>query len=133
MKTIASGTFDRIHRGHEHFLAAAFMVSDDVEIGLTSDLFASKKSHPVKPYRERKAALEEFLASKGWKARIREIGDIIGFALEPGFEAIVVSEETLPNAHLINMRRSELSLPALKIVTIPIIKNGNGEKISSGG
>lgn len=133
MKTCLGGTFDTIHKGHEHFLAAAFMVSDDVEIGLAADEFANRKSHPVKPYKARKAALEKFIASRGWKAKVREIHDVVGFALEPAFEAIVVSEETLPNAYLINMRRSELGLKPLKIVTIPIIKNGKGEKISSGG
>jgi len=103
-----------------------------VEIGLTSDSFARKKQ-AVRPYAERERALASFLISKGWKAKIRKIGDIYGFAAEPGFDAIVVSEETLPNAYLINVRRSEAGLKPLRIVTIPIIKNENGEKISSSG
>ena len=113
-------------------LKAAFLLGGEVEIGLTSDGFASRKPTP-RPFAERKKRLADFLASHGWKAKIREITDVYGFATEPDFEVIVVSEETLPNAYLINVRRSELGLSPLKIVTIPIIKNENGEKISSSG
>jgi len=103
-----------------------------VEIGLTSDTFARKKS-TVRPYAERERALANFLISYGWRAKIRKIKDAYGFAAEPGFDATVVSEETLPNAYLINVRRSENGLKPLQLVIIPIIKNENGEKISSSG
>jgi len=132
MKVCLGGTFNAIHRGHAALIGAAFLIGDDIEIGLTSDALASKKQHPVKPYAERKKELELFLVSHGWSAKIRQITDVYGFAAEKEFEAIVVSEETLDNAYLINMRRSERGLPGLKIVTIPIIKDGKGQKLSSG-
>ncbi len=132
MKVCLGGTFNTIHKGHEALLAAAFSLGGEVEIGLTSDGFAQKK-RKAKPYAERKQQLEKFLASHGWEAKVREITDAYGFAAEPDFDTIVVSEETLPNAYLINARRSEGGLKPLKIVVIPIIKNENGEKISSSG
>jgi len=132
MKVCLGGTFNSIHRGHAALIGAAFLVSDDVEIGLSSDALASKKQHPVKPYAERKRQLDAFLKSRGWSAKIRQITDVYGFAAEKEFEAIVVSEETLDNAYLINVRRAELGLPGLKIVTIPIIKDAKGQKLSSG-
>lgn len=132
MKICLGGTFNSIHKGHEEIISTAFQLGGEVEIGLASDRFARRK-HGVRPYPERKQRLEKFLSAHGWKAKIREINDVYGFAANPGFDVIVVSEETLPNAHLINVRRSERGLKPLKIVAIPIIKNENGEKLSSSG
>lgn len=133
MKICLGGTFDTIHKGHDYLLKTAVSLGGQLVIGLTSDEFARKKRPAVKTYAERKIALQQFISSKGWTAEIVEINDVYGVATEADFEGIVVSEETLPNAHLINLRRSELGLRSLKIVTIPIIKNEKGEKISSSG
>ncbi|MFC2174631.1 pantetheine-phosphate adenylyltransferase [archaeon] len=126
------GTFSKLHLGHEHFLTMAFALGGAVEIGLTSDKFASRKKHGVPPFAERKAGLQHFLSEMGWEATIRKIGDAYGFALDPRFKTIVVSEETKPNAELINKKRAEMGFQPLDIVAVPIIKNEEGEKITSG-
>ena len=76
----AGGTFSTIHTGHEYFLSMAFGLGGDVEIGLTSDGFASAKGHNVPPFEERKRNLESFLSEMGWHATISEIDDEYGFA-----------------------------------------------------
>ncbi len=131
MKICLGGTFNTVHKGHEVLLKAAFSLDGDVLIGLTSDDFATKKN--VLPFIDRKANLVKFLAQRGWQAEIVSLNNIYGPAIEPDFEVIVVSEETLENAYLINLRRTEQGLHNLKIVVVPILKNEKGEKISSSG
>jgi len=133
LRICAGGTFSTIHAGHEYFLGMAFALGGEVEIGLTSDSFASTKGHEVPPFAERKKSLEAFLSEMGWHATITEINDAYGFALEDRFDTIVVSEETLPSAKEINGERAALGLKPLEVVAVPIIKNKSGEKITSSG
>ena len=125
------GTFSTIHAGHEYLLSVAFALDKPVEIGLSSDSFAERKHHDVPPFAERKQGLESFLSEMGWSALVSEISDEYGFAVEPRFSTIVVSEETKPNADLINEKRIELGIDPLDVVAVPIIKNNKGEKLTS--
>ncbi|MCK4327608.1 MAG: pantetheine-phosphate adenylyltransferase [Candidatus Diapherotrites archaeon] len=127
------GTFSAIHKGHEYLFSMAFALGKIVEIGLTSDEFASSKHSNVPSFAERQAGLERFLSEMGWGAVICEIDDVYGFALEPRFSTIVVSDETRPSADLINEKRIELGLQPLEVVAVPIIKNEKGEKLTSSG
>ena len=78
-------------------------------IGLTSDAFAGGKSHPVRPYGVRRSAVEEFAEKfdRGVGYEIEPLSDRYGSALDLDFDALVVSEETLPVAIEINRLRRE--------------------------
>jgi phosphopantetheine adenylyltransferase len=53
-------------------------------------------------------------------------------ATDPGFEAIVVSEETIPGAEAINATRAQLGFQPLVIVVVGLIAPQPGaEKLSS--
>ncbi len=129
MKTIAAGTFDRLHRGHLKFLEAAEKMGD-VTIGLTSDSFVERKektkSGIILPYEKRRKELRR----AGYRT-IREIDDSIGFALEKEFEAIVVTKKTRPAAEKINKKRREAGLSPLLIVEVPFVMADDGRPISS--
>ena len=50
---MVGGTFDPLHDGHKHLLNRSFEVAGPdghVAIGLTSDTFASRKNHPIRPF-----------------------------------------------------------------------------------
>lgn len=69
MKVMVGGTFDPLHDGHRFLISRAFELAGPegtVTIGLTSDQFADRKSHPIHPYKEREAALLTFLEEKGF-------------------------------------------------------------------
>jgi pantetheine-phosphate adenylyltransferase len=112
MKVMVGGTFDPLHDGHKQLLARSFdLATRDgcVIIGLTTDSFASAKSHPVRPYKVREKNLKTFIENQGYTARwqIEPLSDRYGSALDADFDAIVVSEETLPVATEINRLRNE--------------------------
>lgn len=136
MKIIASGTFDRLHEGHKHFLMKAF-AKGHVLIGLTSENMVKTKlyAEKIQDYETRKGSLVKFLEEKGkvmdTDYQIIEIDDHYGFALasmEP--DAIAVTSETLKNALEINEKRAELGVFPLEIIEVDLIIKDN-KKISS--
>lgn len=84
-------------------------------------------------YEKRKKALDDYLEFLQTTTQIEvdKIHDLYGRALEPRFEAIVVSIETLANAERINKKRQSLGLNELDIFTIDLVVDEDGEPISS--
>ncbi|HOV68135.1 MAG TPA: pantetheine-phosphate adenylyltransferase, partial [Methanoregulaceae archaeon] len=112
MKIMVGGTFDPLHDGHRRLLARSFELAGPdgrVIIGLSSDEFAGNKSHPVQPYAVRRAGIERFVRESGYVTpyEIEPLFDRFGSALDLDFDALVVSEETLPVAIEINRLRRE--------------------------
>ncbi len=141
---MVGGTFDPLHDGHKRLLTRSFELAGpegQVVIGLTTDPFASRKIHPIHPFTERKADLEAFIAgvittqaaqkkyATHWE--IEPLGDRFGSALDADFDAIVVSEETLPVAVEINRLRRERKLPKVDIHQITCVLAEDGRWISS--
>ena len=104
-----------------------------VIIGLTTDSFASAKSHPVRPYRERENSLKAFIENQGYTTNwhIEPLSDRYGSALDADFDAIVVSEETLPAATEINRLRNEAGLHKVDIHQITCVLAEDRRWISS--
>lgn len=133
---MVGGTFDPLHSGHRKLLERSFELAGAtgcVHIGLTTDHFASRKGHPVKGYAERREQLISFIASRGWRAgyTIEPLEDRYGKAIEADFDALVVSEETLPVALEINRIRHEKGLKKVDIHQISCVLAEDGRWISS--
>jgi len=84
-------------------------------------------------YKGRKEALQNYLDSitTNTTVEIGKIDDLYGRALEIVFDAIVVSSETFSNAQKINEKRRNMGLCDLQIYTIELVKDEDGQPISS--
>ncbi len=129
------GTFDVLHRGHRALLDAAFAAGDEgVSIGVTTDAFANeRRARKVHPYAQRVAALRSFLAERGHlpRAEILPIDHPFGFAMEPRFDAIAATEETVGTAEAINQERRARGMKELRIVLAPYVLADDARPIKS--
>lgn len=134
-KVCLGGTFDRIHIGHEKLLKIAFEVGEEVIIGLTSDAKAKKGrgNEKLSSFKNRYTNLETFLTKKfDNNFSIVKLNDDWGpGALDEDLDAIIVSEETEKVASELNNKRALKGLNPLDIVTVSLILDKKGEKISS--
>ena len=62
---------------------------------------------------------------------IKNWDDMSGYAQDPEYEGLVLSQETYENALVLNNEREEKGLKPLVLIVVPLIKNGNNQKISS--
>jgi pantetheine-phosphate adenylyltransferase len=136
MKVMVGGTFDPLHEGHKKLLRRTFSLAGrdgEVVIGLTTDRFASVKSHPVRPYTERKEELERFIQDQGFTTSwiIEPLVDRYGPAIDADFDALVVSEETLPVGMEINILRRKKGKRKVDIHQIACVLAEDGKWISS--
>jgi inosine/xanthosine triphosphatase len=132
MRVCLGGTFDRLHVGHEALLAKAFEVGDEVFIGVTSDRLAQRsRKRAVRSFAQRRRAVEALLRRKRWKGVVSEIDHPFGRSLDPRYQAIVVSQETLPRVIEINRERRKRGARFLKVFTIPFFYADDGLRISA--
>ena len=134
-KVCLGGTFDRIHIGHERLLKIAFEVGEEVIIGLTSDTKAKRGrvNEKLSSFKNRYTNLENYLSKKfDNNFSIVKLNDDWGpGALDEDLDAIIVSEETEKVASELNKKRALEGLNPLDIVTVSLILDKKGEKISS--
>jgi pantetheine-phosphate adenylyltransferase len=138
MKVMVGGTFDPLHDGHKRLLDRSFSIAGpdgQVVIGLTTDAFAStsKKSHPIRPFHARKEELQRYITENHLRPSciIESLNDRFGSTLDADFDAIVVSEETLPVAVEINRLRKEKNRKKVDIHQISCVLAEDGRWISS--
>jgi pantetheine-phosphate adenylyltransferase len=131
---VIGGTFDNLHLGHKALIQKAFEIGDKVLVCITSDEMIKKKPFPkeIESYEKRNEKLAEFLKEKDWigRAEIAKIEDPFTPGLRPGLTHIIVSEQTRPNAKLINDIRKKKGLKPLKIVEIGWVMAKDGNPIS---
>ena len=134
-KVCLGGTFDKMHLGHESLLRTAFSLSEEIIIGLTSDVRAkiNRSGEYINPYSERFESLNDFVSSnfKGHYS-IVELNDNWGPGVfDESLNAIIVSEETEKVATELNFNRKLKGLKELEIVVIPLVLAKDGRRISS--
>lgn len=126
------GTFDAFHRGHRALLDTAFAAGDEVVVGVTTDAFANQgRVRRVRPYAQRVAGLEKHAASAGRRVEVRPIDSPFGFALEPDFDVIAVTPETVGGATRINDERANLGLSPLAAALAPYILADDGRPVKA--
>lgn len=131
MISAVAGTFDVLHDGHRRLLERAFEIGDIVYVGITSDKMASGSRKDFIPLYLRKTALCDYLDTLG-QYIIFEIDDVYGPSeMMDDVDVLVVSEETEANGNLVNERRLERGLPAMKVDVVPLVLSCDGDKISS--
>lgn len=133
---MVGGTFDPLHDGHKHLLKRSFEVAGPeghVIIGITSDSFACRKSHPIRPFTTRKADLERYISSTFHSTRwdVEQLNDRYGTAVDADFDALIVSEETLAVAIEINKLRRQKGRKKVDIHQISCVLAEDGHWISS--
>jgi pantetheine-phosphate adenylyltransferase len=136
MKVMVGGTFDPLHDGHKRLLTRSFEIAGPgghVVIGLTSDSFASHKTHPIHPFATRKADLEQYISStiNSTQWDLEPLNDRYGSAIDADFDALIVSEETLAVAIEINKLRREKGRKKVDIHQISCVLAEDGRWISS--
>jgi cytidyltransferase-like protein len=135
-KVAVGGTFDEFHRGHRILLLKAFETGNRVLIGLCSDEFARYlgKPHKTASYDERLKELENFLNNLGVaeRAEVIPLNDAFGPTVtDKCIEAVVVSEETKPNANKINEQRVKNGIAPLSIIAINMVPSEDRAPIST--
>jgi len=133
---MVGGTFDPLHDGHKRLLTRSFEIAGPgghVVIGLTSDSFASHKTHPIHPFATRKADLEQYISStiNSTQWDVEPLNDRYGSAINADFDALIVSEETLAVAIEINKLRREKGRKKVDIHQISCVLAEDGRWISS--
>ncbi len=129
-KVAVGGTFDKFHDGHKKLLSTAFELGDQIEIGVTSDAFGGLKGD-IDSCKERMDNLKLFFDGKS-NFNVVPLDDPFGTTiLEEDFDAIVVSQETEPNAEKINEIRLSKGMKALDIVVVSFVLAEDGNPISS--
>ena len=137
MHVALGGTFDPVHDGHLALFERAFSLGD-VTVGLTTDSLAPETRHTdrhVRPYDEREgdldAELRPFAERYDRTFEIRPLSEPTGIAVEPQFDALVVSPETVEGAERINELRADAGVKPLDIEVVEHVPAADGRRISS--
>lgn len=137
MNVALGGTFDPIHDGHRTLFERAFEIGD-VTVGLTSDELAPRTRHVeryVRPFDARKRDLESELDpiadAYDREFDVRRLDEPTGIAVEPQFDALIVSPETVDGGKRINDIRTDRGHDPLEIVVVDHVPAADGERISS--
>lgn len=122
-------------------VSKAFEIADHVIIGIMRDDALSKLHkicrRNIESLEERTSKLiayvRELLKKYGNKTyEIRKIQGPYDIVLErKDIDYIIVSDETLPRAVMINVLRREKGLNTLKIIVIPMVRDSSGRPISA--
>src|SRR5208337_3434703 len=114
-------------------LRKAYELSDNVDIGLTSDEMArGARARPVKNFEERKKALVDWIRKDiGVEPNVFKISDPFGPTLNEDYDYIVVSAETYPGALKINELRKARGTAPIEIYRVECVLAEDGKPISA--
>lgn len=135
----AGGTFDRFHAGHRLLLGATAIVAQRaVFVGISTDKLLQNKNlrENLQSYAHRERSAVSFMETVNPSLQVTP-GPLTDpmvpplCATEEGFDAIVVSEETVGGAHEINRVRRGLGYRPLVIVVVGLLHHDSSIKLSS--
>ena len=133
--TAIGGTFDLLHKGHLALIQRAAKSAPQISIGITTDRFCHKLGkNPYQNQKERRSVLLKVLKANRLtkKTRLVWLDDIFGTTIKNiTIDSLVVSDETLNGAKLLNRERNKKKLKPLKIIVVKQIKAEDDQKISS--
>ena len=132
-RCLVGGTFDRFHKGHEHLLKESLKRTRFLEVWITSDAMASKKSDLVEPFSKRRHSVLEWADAnaKGF-VKTFELKDMFGPApSRDDCDGIVCTPETLSNCQEINLMRMKNDLVPLTIIEVNHLCDISGGIVSS--
>ena len=132
------GTFDHLHDGHRFLLRTALKVSNNIEIGLTSQRLLKNKEFASKleDYNTRERNLKDFISSFTDLSRVNIVeiknwDDMAKYSQDPDYEGLILSQETYQNAVRLNELREEKGLDPIILIVVPLLKDKNNKRISS--
>ncbi len=133
------GTFDRFHNGHKLMLDVAAYFGKEIHLGLIGNSYLIMRPKPlnkiIQNYQARCDTISDYF--KKYKENILRITELSSpgmdqkLASESSLEALIVSQETLKGALLINKNRIANKKSCLKILVIPFVLRENGSNESS--
>jgi cytidyltransferase-like protein len=128
------GTFDHLHQGHEFFLKFADQLADFLLIGVTDEKMVRDKTYgySIQPFEVRKNAVLKFCHQHDIKCKVTRLTDPYGPTLnDESIQAIAVTEDTVLGGRNINQLRQKMNLRPLEIHVCNLVKDEQGEVISS--
>ncbi|MEK7597744.1 MAG: pantetheine-phosphate adenylyltransferase [Patescibacteria group bacterium] len=136
---VLGGTFDRFHLGHKRLLKKAFEIGKKITIGIATEEIYKKKflSETIEPFSTRQKNITGYINyhlnnDRAKMVKIISFSDFTGGADKiKDIDAIVVSQETYPNALKINELRKKYHLEPMMIVIVEDVLAGDGKIISS--
>jgi len=137
-RVAVGGTFSLLHAGHRHLLRVALsMASESLVVGVSSDEFVKTlgKKHEVEPYEVRALRVLRYClrkAGSGQHVTVVPLDDPAGPVSEdPHIEALVATEETLPNAVKVIGERARKGLPPVTLVVVEPLLDSSGVPLSA--
>ena len=117
-RCLVGGTFDRLHAGHRLLLDAAARAAQNVEVHITSDAMADRKSVNMQSFETRRDELLNWVDPHAPKrVTVPQLTDAHGPApRHPTADAIVATPETRGECDRINALREENGLHSLHII-----------------
>ena len=131
---VCGGTFDHLHKGHEHLLLGCFRGGEKVTVGITDGAMVRHKRYiySVQSYTVRRNAVLRFAALHKKTVNIVKLHDIFGPTIKKNdFDGLFITKDTVQGANMINEKRKELDMKPLLTYVVPLVYDENGEIISS--
>lgn len=130
------GTFDHLHSGHEFLIKTALSLGEKIVIGLATKTLLENKllRSKMEDYETRKSNLIDFITEFAEIERVDivPLNDPYGPPIdEPNYEGLIVSEESYQGGLKLNEKRIEKGYNPMILIVIPVLKDENGNKISS--
>lgn len=129
------GTFDRFHKGHEHFIKFASQFGQHLHIGITHTKLTKRKplSTIIEPFTTRKRAVTHFCSKNQISVATSQLIDVYGPTITPDskIRALIVTSDTISGADKINQARTAQGLWKLPVHVCPMLKDQNGVDINS--
>lgn len=132
---VLGGTFDHLHSGHKHLLQKATTLSKRITVGITTPPLLGNKQYAdaIENFSVRSVEVQKYFATLGfYSVEIIALDSIFGTTLtDQSIDAILVTEQTLPNAKQINVLRENQGLVPLSLCMCDLLRDTSGRIISS--